>query len=325
MSLDAAALERAVERHGRVARVLVAAAAGSAPREAGASMLVHAEGQEGTIGGGALEWEAAARARACLAGSRAAPRIDRLPLGPALGQCCGGSVVLATEIWDADALSRLDRDRGVFLRAASTDAGEVPLRLRSLAARARDRGAQIALTLEGGWLAEPLVTPQEALWVWGAGHVGRAIATVCAPLPGLDVTLVDTAPERLPDPMPEGVTPLVAARPVAVVGRAPDAAHHLVLTYSHTLDLDLCHALLSRPFGSLGLIGSATKWARFSKRLRALGHPPERIARIRCPIGERGLGKHPQAIAIGVARELMLRPRAALRDSPTGGDREEAS
>lgn len=324
MSLDHAALAAAIARHGRVARVVVAEAAGSAPREAGAAMLVFETGQEGTIGGGTLEWEAAARARACLAGTLAAPRTDRLPLGPALGQCCGGAVVLVTEIWEAETIARIDPQAGLCMRPVVAAAGPVPLRLRRIAAEARSRGATGQLALEGGWLAEPIEGAREPLWIWGAGHVGRAIASVCAPLPGVAVTLIDTAATRLPDPVPPGVIPLVAAQPALLAPHAPADAHHLVLTYSHALDLELCHALLSRPFGSLGLIGSATKRARFFRRLGELGHPPEQVARIRCPIGERALGKHPQAIAIGVAWEVMLRARAAPLVAGGGGDREAA-
>jgi xanthine dehydrogenase accessory factor len=99
-----------------------------------------------------------------------------------------------------------------------------------------------------------------------------------------------------------------AADPALLADHAPSGAEHLVLTYSHALDLELCHRLLSRGFGRLGLIGSATKWARFRSRLAALGHSPAQIARIDCPIGDPGLGKHPQAIAIGVAGALLRRP-----------------
>ncbi|MCU0912411.1 MAG: xanthine dehydrogenase accessory protein XdhC, partial [Rhodobacteraceae bacterium] len=79
MSLDLAALAAAVAREGRVARVVVAEAKGSAPREAGAAMLVWEDGQDGTIGGGALEWEAAARARAMLAASAGAEPLSPIP------------------------------------------------------------------------------------------------------------------------------------------------------------------------------------------------------------------------------------------------------
>jgi xanthine dehydrogenase accessory factor len=95
------------------------------------------------------------------------------------------------------------------------------------------------------------------------------------------------------------------AHPERIAAHAPQGAEHLVLTYSHALDLELCHRLLGRGFGGLGLIGSATKWARFRARLAALGHGAAAIDRIDCPIGDPGLGKYPQAIAIGVAANLL--------------------
>ncbi|OZA01614.1 MAG: hypothetical protein B7Y02_17490 [Rhodobacterales bacterium 17-64-5] len=87
----------------------------------------------------------------------------------------------------------------------------------------------------------------------------------------------------------------------------------MILTFSHILDLELCHRLLNHGFLRCGLIGSATKWARFRSRLSALAHPPAEIARITCPIGDPALGKHPQAIALGVAAEFLrqhTRPQA---------------
>lgn len=234
-------------------RITVTRTQGSVPREAGAAMLVWADRTEGTIGGGALEWQAMAEARRMLAEGR--DRADRLvPLGPGLGQCCGGAVHLHFE--RAEAL-----------------------------ADARDT----------------------ALWVWGAGHVGRALIHTLAPLPHLALTWVDTAPARFPDTIPEGVTPLVAVDPPRAMIHAPRAAHHLILTYSHEIDLALCHAALGHGFASCGLIGSATKWARFRKRLSALGHADAQISRIDCPIGDPDLGKHPQAIAVGVAARLLQR------------------
>jgi xanthine dehydrogenase accessory factor len=159
-------------------------------------------------------------------------------------------------------------------------------------------------------------SPASPLWIWGAGHVGRAIAAVMAPLPQWDVTVVDTTPDRITG-LPDGVTPLVAADPARLVPHAPRGADHLILTYSHAIDLALCHALLTHGFASAGLIGSATKWARFRSRLAALGHPADQISRIACPIGDPALGKHPQAIAVGVAAAL-LRGGQRQRGEATG-------
>ncbi len=214
-------------------------------------MLVFADRIEGTIGGGALEWEAMRQARQMLAdGARFSER--RMPLGPGLGQCCGGAVTLVFEAAEA--------------------------------------------------LDPPGTAP---LWIWGAGHVGRALVTVMAPLPEVAITWVDTTNGRFPAEVPDTVFKFIAHDPALAMPRAPKDAHHLILTYSHDIDLSLCHAALTHGFASCGLIGSATKWARFQSRLRNLGHADAQISRITCPIGDPSLGKHPQAIAIGVAARLL--------------------
>ncbi|MBT8410699.1 MAG: xanthine dehydrogenase accessory protein XdhC, partial [Octadecabacter sp.] len=220
----------------------------------------------GTIGGGALEWDAARIARDMLANG--AERMERtIPLGPDLGQCCGGVVTLAFE---------------------------------------RDTVAQNATQ-------NPAQKPQQpSLWIWGAGHVGRAIASVMAPFDDREVVLVDVAADRFPEGLAKNVLPLVAGDPARLVTRAPAKADHLILTYSHDLDLALCDALLRHGFNRAGLIGSATKWARFRSRLGKMGHADAEISRIACPIGNVALGKHPQAIAVGVTAALVSGPDHAL-------------
>ena len=135
--------------------------------------------------------------------------------------------------------------------------------------------------------------------------MGRALVQVLTPLADRQITWVDVGANRFPDDVPNGVHPLVAADPLLAVTHAPPDAGHLIVTYSHDLDLNLCDALLRHGFAQAGLIGSATKWARFQTRLQCLGHSKDQIARITCPIGIPSLGKHPQAIAIGVAHALL--------------------
>lgn len=308
MGVDLTALRAAVERHGRVMRVVIAQVRGSSPREVGAAMLVWPEGQEGTIGGGALEHQAAQAARQMLAELAAEPagaaaRLTRHALGPDLGQCCGGSVQLLTELHDAGTLAAM-AGQEIIARAITPGTG-MPLSVQRLLSQARAQGQRPAPQLIDGWMVEPVAQADVPLWIWGAGHVGRALVDVMAPLPDLAMTWVDTGPERFPAQVPAQVTVVPAADPARLVAHAPRAAHHLILTYSHALDLALCHAILDHGFASAGLIGSATKWARFRSRLGALGHNPAHIARIRCPIGLPALGKHPQAIAIGVASVLL--------------------
>lgn len=293
MAFDLAGLRSAVAAHGRVARVVIADVAGSSPREVGAAMLVWDGGQAGTIGGGALEYQAARQAFIKTG-------FSKHPLGPDLGQCCGGAVTLLTEHFDAEDLGRLGSE-SVMARGP----GEMPLAVQRMLTCARNQGVELRPRMVQGWFVEPMATPQRPVWIWGAGHVGRALVDVLAPLPDLELTWVDTAAGRFPETVPTDVTDLPAADPVRVVPHAPQDAMHLIVTYSHALDLNLCDALLRHGFGFAGLIGSDTKWARFRSRLRNMGHIDAQIARICCPIGQKSLGKHPQAIAVGVASQLL--------------------
>ena len=306
---DLDALRKSVADHGPVARVVIADVKGSSPREVGAAMLVWAGGQSGTIGGGALEFQAATRARAMLGAG--GTRLDHEALGPSLGQCCGGAVTLLTEVYDPQNLPDAD---DVIARAV--DGSAMPLAVKRLIDRARGQGVMPAPQMVQGWMLEPVARPTRQLWVWGAGHVGRALVEVLAPLPGLAITWVDTAPDRFPETLPDTARALPVPDPGLAVALAPKDAEHLILTYSHALDLDLCHRLLTHGFAACGLIGSATKWARFRSRLAALGHSAPAIDRIDCPIGNPSLGKHPQAIAIGVASAfLSRRPDALLMET----------
>ncbi len=299
MGFDVEALREAVKIHGRVVRVVIAGIKGSSPREVGAAMLVWKDGQSGTIGGGTLEYQAAEAAHS----QRTPSRLTHHALGPDMGQCCGGAVSLLSEVYDHDAVNALDDT--VIARTPSEK--DMPLSVKRLLASARAQGIAPEPQMLDGWMVEPVHKPTRNLWIWGAGHVGRALVDVLAPLPDLAITWVDTGHERFPDNIPARVTAVPTVKPAELVRHAPTDAEHLVLTYSHNLDLELCNRLLTRGFGFAGLIGSATKWARFRSRLAALGHSPERISRITCPIGYPGLGKHPQMIAVGVAAQL-LRP-----------------
>ncbi len=297
MSFDRTSLIAACARHGRVCRVVVARVRGSAPREVGASMLVWKDGFSGTIGGGRLEHTAMRAARALLdAGGQ---RVTRHALGPDLGQCCGGSVDLFTTVYDLATARALPDD------VVLSGAGDMPLSVARIRAGCTAAGNAPQPQLVDGWMVEPVSSPARHLWIWGAGHVGRALVEVCAPLPDMALTWVDTDSARFPLDVPSQVNTIAAGQPERLVVYAPAAAEHLIVTYCHDLDLELCHRLLAHGFGSAGLIGSATKWARFRSRLGDLGHSPEAISRITCPIGRPGLGKHPHQIAVGVAAEML--------------------
>jgi xanthine dehydrogenase accessory factor len=243
--------------------VSVAAVKGSAPREAGTHMIVTATSSHGTIGGGSLEWEATLRARAVLDSGEASAAM-KLPLGPELGQCCGGFVSLR--------LRRADRALCAELEAVE--------------AREREK--------------LPLVL------LFGAGHVGKALARALAPLP-LRVRWIDGRADAFPDPAISGPEVVVSDGLLDDVEAAPPGAAYLVLTHSHALDSMICAAALQRgDFAYLGLIGSRTKRAQFERGFRDFGIPQAQIDRLVCPIGGgRIRDKRPAVIAALVAAELL--------------------
>ena len=163
-------------------------------------------------------------------------------------------------------------------------------------------------------LLEPLPVPP-AVAIFGMGHVGLELARILA-RHDLELHLVDTRPDQL---APERLAVLADARarihvhrdvpvlPEIVLPELPPGTHVLVMTHDHAEDAALCDAALRCPgLGSIGLIGSAAKWARFRARLAAEGHAPEAIDRITTPIGVPGItGKDPATVALSVAAALM--------------------
>ncbi|WP_330221185.1 xanthine dehydrogenase accessory protein XdhC [Cognatishimia activa] len=311
--LDLELLQNFLRDHGPYIRVVTADVQGSTPREIGAAMLVANDAQQGTIGGGTLEFEASKAALKQLR-SDIAIKVSRHPLGPELGQCCGGAVTLVSECIDQDYIDALSQNPFHLRRVEGT--ADKPFAITRDIAKARSEGCALRARLTDGWLIEPIHQAPRKLWVWGAGHVGRAIVDVLAPLPVFSITWIDTHKDRFPAKIADGVDWVAATVPNDLVNHAPPNSEHLILTFSHSLDLSLCHALLHQGYSEIGLIGSKTKWARFQKRLSELGHSPDQISQITCPIGDPSLGKHPQEIAIGVAAKLLNKQQvySARRD-----------
>ena len=154
--------------------------------------------------------------------------------------------------------------------------------------------------------------PRFQLQLYGAGHVGRAIAHL---LEGIDcrVWWIDERDAEFPAAASPPHIERLCVEPVeAEVAQAPADACYLVLTHSHDLDLRITEAILRRgDFAYLGLIGSKTKRARFVHRFEQRGIAAGALARLTCPIGLPGIaGKEPEVIAVAVVAQLLQRSRA---------------
>ncbi|MBP6903435.1 MAG: xanthine dehydrogenase accessory protein XdhC [Burkholderiaceae bacterium] len=160
--------------------------------------------------------------------------------------------------------------------------------------------------------AWPEPAPLFTLQLYGAGHVGRAIVRLLADI-DCRVHWIDEREDAFPSPAEVPLPPhiqRVCVEPVqAEVRAAPAGAWALVLTHSHDLDLAIVQALLLRDdLGFIGLIGSATKRARFEHRLAERGFSAAQLQRLSCPIGLPGLrGKQPAVIALAVVAQLLQR------------------
>jgi xanthine dehydrogenase accessory factor len=266
----------------------------------------------GTIGGGALEWGALAEAQGLLARNRpAATRLDRA-LGPDLGQCCGGHVQLTIERFgaaDRDAVEALARREcsGVLTTIATAGSdGRLQRRIADADEAPAPRSAyEIA---SDGRVTERFGEEATPFFLFGAGHVGRALGVALAPLPFL-VTWIDTRPGAIPDSFAPNTTAVSAGDPVEILGRAPDGAFIAVMTHSHALDLDLVIAALEADrFPYVGLIGSATKRARFTSAMHKMGMAPNKIEQLVCPIGLTTIrDKAPAVIAASVVTQVLIR------------------
>ncbi|GAB2903946.1 xanthine dehydrogenase accessory protein XdhC [Paralcaligenes ginsengisoli] len=302
-----------------VVLVTIARAEGSTPREAGAKLLVTDRQQWQTIGGGHLEWRAAEIAREMLRSESAGHvrHVERLSLGPSLGQCCGGAATLVFERlapsdleWVSTLAQRVQAGQACTRTVMLTDAGPVVLGDPKANANAMPGSPREACLLwhEQGrsGFSEIIAPPDFHIVLFGAGHVGQALVRILATLP-CTVSWVDERDAQFPSVLPANVSIEATDTPEVLIAQAPPRSYFLVMTHSHALDQHLCqHIFLRRDFAYFGLIGSRTKRRKFERRLQERGVPAERLAQMICPIGVEGLAdKRPEVIAIAVAAQLL--------------------
>ncbi|KAB2666680.1 xanthine dehydrogenase accessory protein XdhC [Brucella tritici] len=250
---------------------------GSAPRDAGAWMLVARDMIFRTIGGGQLEYMAIDHARKILAGGRDSP-MDVPPmnvaLGPEIGQCCGGRV-------------------GLSFRRVS-------------------RG----LTDELVSKVDAEIATRPHVYVFGAGHVGDALANALSLTP-VRVILVDTREAELMACDVPGVETCLSAMPEQVVRSAPPGSAFIVLTHDHALDfLIVTEALQRRDAVYVGMIGSKTKKATFKNWLKREIGSDNLFENLVCPVGGAVVkDKRPEVIAALAAAEVLTAVLTSVRVS----------
>ncbi len=323
------AMRTAAEQGESFVMVTVTEISGSAPREVGARMVVTQNEVSDTIGGGKLEYEAIARARAMLKTAAGRRRCDEMfGLGEAMSQCCGGAVRLAYEKYTGQALRALEQHLAashsrrfailasplasqqpseVFRLKCEPDALSAPLAdaAQALLRTAEPRNALVKIEGEP-WFLTRLDEQPTPLVLFGAGHVGTALVKILEDLP-FRIQWVDERAQVLPDRVSANVTCHRLKDPLSILAGQHDDTFYAVMTHSHGRDYEICHAILRhRKFGWLGLIGSHTKRKRFVKRFMQDGLDAFAVNRLQCPIGVESIkGKLPAVIAISTAAQLL--------------------
>jgi len=263
--------------------VEVTRAVGSTPRDTDAWMLVSKSRAFSTIGGGQLEYMAIDQARRALRHSQPIEAMS-IPLGPEIGQCCGGRVGL------------------------------------SFAVVTRELADELIMRADGEIARRPHV------YVFGAGHVGDALAAALSLAP-LRTLLIDTRGDELAASRVSGIETYLTAMPEAIVRDAPAGSAFVILTHDHALDFLIAAEALRRDDAAyVGMIGSKTKRATFKNwLLREVGRP-ELLDRLVCPIGGTAIkDKRPAVIATLAAAEITVAALSFVAATKTGGQTLKAS
>lgn len=238
-------------------------------------MYVSPDGSSDTIGGGQLEYMAIDRARSMLKNGFDKDSMA-VPLGPEIGQCCGGFVEISVE-------RMTDADKFAALGDEATKAAAYP-----------------------------------TVYVFGAGHVGRALVDCLSLLP-VHAVLVDERQEEL-DLCQTPVRKSHLVFPEQEVRAAPPGSAFVILTHEHATDFLIAAEALARADAAyVGMIGSQTKRVSFERWCKKNVRPPVDTGRLICPIGaSASADKRPEVIAALVAAEVIDRLTAstAVKSEP---------
>lgn len=331
-----AALKEIIKSGGDAVLATVIASSGSAPRGAGASMLVAERGRVlGTIGGGAVEYQAEQRALSLL--EEKVSRMEEYRLHPNevqdLGMICGGEVSVyfrympggdAALLALADTIEELfqrgeeswliaeltpgrEGALGVYGRKSGLFGTEVPPSLlEKLGSRA------MRLSVEGrSYYFEPLVQAGR-VYIFGGGHVSQALVPALAAVGFRCVVLEDREEFCREELFPgvEATRRIDIARIEESLRIAPED-YVAIMTRGHKDDQSLMAQVLRTPARYIGVMGSRRKAAGVAANLRKMGFSEEDLGRIITPIGLAIGAETPAEIAVSVAAQL-IQVRAAL-------------
>jgi len=327
------------------AMAIVLESSGSTPREAGAVMLVKADGTiTGTVGGGVLEALVIKNAKKVIGERKAA--VCRFVLEKsgedAIGTICGGQAKILIDYIDAGDPSNIPYFEALlgatcnpevsYLVAIASEEAALSARNQRLIlpdgniAGGADYDEETRFTLHKarrgtgtGKIGEkdvyffPIGTAG-TVYIFGAGHVGQKLAKIARTV-SFSVVVVDdraefASPERFPDADEILVPPKMDA-PFDTTAFGPDD-YIVIVTRGHVYDELVLTRALSTKAGYIGMISSKKKRDRIFENLLEKGFTREDLARVHSPIGIEIGAETPEEIAVSITAQLIA-VRAAKR------------
>ena len=291
----------------------VARVRGSTPVPSGTKMLVGPAGRLlGSVGGGCVEADVIGAALEAQARRRPALVTHHLnaDLAGDLGLSCGGTVDIFVEpLVTDDAYVRVleaaaDAASGVVRTAVAWETAGPVKSFEPLPPDA-PRGEPATLTRDGRFVVERIVLAPR-VFVFGAGHVGGAIARAAAAA-GFRVVVIDDRAEYAdPARFAEGVDVLTADVEAALARYPLSTADAVVIaTRGHRNDALILERVATSPAGYVGLLGSRRKKVVVTKGLTGAGVPARALKRVRVPVGLAIGAVTPEEIAVSVVAELI--------------------
>ena len=143
------------------------------------------------------------------------------------------------------------------------------------------------------------------LHIFGAGHVGRALAKLASET-GFEITLYDDLEENRQKADADGLEVIPDMSPTEINGIAALPSNYIfIATREHALDQRLLEEALKTKRHWVGVIGSERKAKQQLKRLRAKGYTDEQLENLSCPVGIKLPAETPQEIAVSICAELI--------------------
>ena len=301
-----------MEKHHDTVLCTIIADSGSTPRGMGAQMLVGEKGLLcGTIGGGAVEGQSIELGKELLQERRSTVHEYKLHHNDTedIGMVCGGDVTVHLQFIAADDAVWNALAGDVLHRIALRQPGWLVLALDSGTPALRDD----AVT-DSARVALPLPIGERAI-LFGAGHCSLALCPLLTTV-GFRVTVVDDRPELVTKERFPTADAVVCCDLDRLADTVPVGGEDyvVVMTNGHSHDFAVQEQVLRGQYAYIGVIGSRSKTASVTARLRAAGIREEAIATVHTPIGTAIKAVTPEEIAVSIAGEMIC-VRATRREN----------